>query len=233
MRTEAETRQGVKLDLTDCPLEYSATKMQLPDAQAKAVQDFEKKCIQRKYKNEHLLMLDENGNVLTETKGGSGNVSADVAAFRAASITTHLHPRPDGRALLGGTFSVGDFEMWTHPVLAGAGAKIERVVSNEGVYTFKRGENFDIDAFVDAYGDVERKLHAEYMEKRYRLVDETHEIGRRFSNGEITRKEMDDELNKINLRDNANFNVELVGLHNALLDMQDQFDYEYGLEGWD
>ena len=73
-------------------------------------------------------------------------------------IYTHNHPREAG--VLGGTFSVGDIDVWTNSKNI-----THRAVAKEGVYSITKGKNFDADGARLYCHSVVRKA-TERMEKK-------------------------------------------------------------------
>lgn len=237
MMTSFVNREGKTIDIGSNPLEYTNTKMQMPKTYDKTVRDFEKKCIDEKYDVEHMLLVDAYGNVIVETDGSAGMVGAPGVAYLMSDVTTHLHPRPNGTETLGGTFSVGDFEMWTD--LGMYKPSIERVATNEGTYTFKAGLDFDIYDFTEEYRERSEKAEQRHLARRKRIENEVRNAANdaiekwRLEGGESPTTVIDSLYAEANRKNAASFNRFLVEMHNELLDMQKDYDYEYYLEGWD
>ncbi len=199
---------GQTVDLGNHPLKYGARDQSMSQDVRKAVDDFERRRTGAKV--EHGTLIDANGNVLTENRGGKGSVSMPVRLYDQAVVMSHNHPREDGSSL-GGTFSQGDIDTF-----ATTKTKTMRATAGEGVYSISKGANFDAAGLRKYRARVEADARAEYRRKNAQAWQdfEAHKIGY----AEYSRAA------------DRNFNEYLVTSHNALLAGQKQYGYTYTLE---
>lgn len=104
----------------------------LPTKTVATCQDVEAKSV--KLKNEKLTLVNENGDIVHEKRGGRSSVSIDdaTAAKMGEGVTlTHNHPGE-----FGGTFSGADVNILTKYSLTGI-----RAVGVEGTYSLERKSN--------------------------------------------------------------------------------------------
>ena len=110
----------------------TSTKTILPTKAVATCQDVEAKSV--KLKNEKLTLVNENGDIIHERRGGRSSVSIDnaTAAKMGEGVTlTHNHPGE-----FGGTFSGADVNILTKYSLTGI-----RAVGVEGTYSLERRSN--------------------------------------------------------------------------------------------
>ena len=147
----------------------------------KTCQDVEAKSV--KLKNEKLTLVNENGDIIHEKRGGKSSVSIDddVAAKMGADVTlTHNHPGE-----FGGTFSGADVNVLTKYNLKGI-----RAVGVEGTYSLERKSNttglkasYLQREYINLANDASRRLNAEY-----------NSLKRKAGRGEVTVAEANRQL---------------------------------------
>ena len=153
----------------------------LPAKALKTCQDVEAKSV--KLKNEKLTLVNENGDIVHEKRGGKSSVSIDdyVAAKMGADVTlTHNHPGE-----FGGTFSGADVVVLTKYNLKGI-----RAVGVEGTYSLERKSNttglkasYLQREYTNLANDASRRLNAEY-----------NSLKRKAGRGEVTVAEANKQL---------------------------------------
>jgi hypothetical protein len=161
--------------------EATTTKTILPEKVLKTCQDVEAKSV--KLKNEKLTLVNENGDIIHEKRGGKSSVSIDddVAAKMGADVTlTHNHPGE-----FGGTFSGADVNVLTKYNLKGI-----RAVGVEGTYSLERKSNttglkasYLQREYINLANDASRRLNAEY-----------NSLKRKAGRGEVTVAEANKQL---------------------------------------
>lgn len=240
--TSALDHLGNAIDLTDSPLNYGGLDNALTgDLRAKIEAREEKG---KKWKHEHVLLLDSDGNVLEDAKGGKGSVGVSVYASRNSRVMTHNHPR-ENDGYLGGTFSPGDIEEFA--TSADIGERItSRASASEGVYSISKAAGFDptglkkycrqIDSRLrSAYEKESAEIRKSYGEELKKLLD-TRPFDYTAADYNARREQYNKALADAGKRNRANeakaFNKYMVATHNALIDGQMKYGYTYTLERW-
>lgn len=205
------TQGGVTVDLSKNPLRYGKNDSALSGDKRKLIEDFEKR--RGKAKIEYNFLVDENGNVLEENKGGRGSVGASLSARQKAEVLTHNHPRGKGEEnYIGGTFSEADLNNFTT-----YNTKTYRASANEGTYSITKGKNFDSSGFKNFY-------HNEFRKNQIKMSNKREELNNKYRNGDFK------DYSEYYKTFKNTFNDLLVDHHNSLLAGQKQFGYTYTLE---
>lgn len=205
------TQGGVTVDLSNNPLMYGKNDSALTGVKRQTIEDFEKR--RGNSKIEYGILLDKDGNVITENRGGSGSVSYYQSDLANAEVLSHIHPRGKGQEdYIGGTFSGTDFDLFNKY----NNLQTMRAKATEGTYSITKGKNYDGKGFKKYYNDYEKAYRNEISTKR-------KELSNKYSNGEITYNQY------VNGSKQA-FNDYLVKSHNAISKGQKQFGYTYTLE---
>lgn len=203
---------GLWIDMTDYPLEYADELVPIEPKLRAPIADFERR--RRANKIEYALLVDAEGNVLDEHRGGKHSVRISLQHISHAVAHVHTHPRFETPLLIGGTFTWSDLSILYH----WDNLKVIRAVASEGIYTLMCGSDFDRKAFDDrmglTYGKIERKE-----------LQKLRDLHRRLELRIISRRDYRKEWRKI-------FLWAMVSHHNALLEGQQGFDYVYQLEQW-
>ena len=121
-----------------------------------AVEAFENK--RYKSKVEYATVIDEDGNVLEETRGGKGSVRTSGLAMMDGKTLSHVHPREKGE--LGGTFSEADLRNWA----AFDNMRTYRATCKEGTYSISKQAGFKR-YMVAEYADAQRRIMADAKAK--------------------------------------------------------------------
>ena len=194
------------IDLSGSPLRYGKSDAALRGSEREVVEKFENKTYT--LKREQSFLVDEQGNIIGQHKGGKGSVRTPVSEVQRASTLTHNHPREEGT--LGGTFSTEDMEAFTNH----GNLRTMRATAKEGTYTISRGSTFDSRGFMRAF----RQAWAS-ADKRMDSVG----LGNRYTRGEI-------DYNTYSREYDRRFNAALVETHNWLIANQREYGYNYSLE---
>lgn len=227
MVASVKTRGGVDLDLTDSPLEVSTTQF-LPESLKYVKQGFETR--HKGDRTESAKLVAKDGSSLGEFKGSESRTRIPAQIFAQADVLTHIHPRGSGEHLIGGTFSEADFEGFCHPV---SHIQIMRAAAQEGIYTMKVDDKtFDRKAFLAEWKKREKGIKATHQDVYDSWESKKQEYDTKFTSGEIDYPEYSRLYDEATLAEELEFNKEEVERHNALLDMQKDFGFEYGLEEW-
>ena len=115
-------------------LRYYDNDSNFTQEQRTAIDTFENKRV--KGKVEYGTAIASDGTVIGEKRGGKGSVSTPKWWERDGAIFSHIHPREEG--LLGGTFSLGDIN-----VFANGKYGTMRASAKEGTYSMSKLSNFD------------------------------------------------------------------------------------------
>lgn len=205
------TQGGKTVDLSNNPLFYGKDDNALTGAKRQTIEEFEKR--RGNSKIEYGILLDKNGNIITENRGGKGSVSYYTDDLAKAEVLSHIHPRGKGQEdYLGGTFSGTDFNLFNKY----NNLQTMRAKATEGTYSITKGKNYDPKGFMDYYNKNEKAYRNEVSNKR-------KELSSKYSNGEITYNQY------VNGSKQA-FNDYLVNSHNAFMKGQKQYGYTYTLE---
>lgn len=207
--TTAQDATGATIDLSDSPLEYGAKDPAMTPNVRKAIEEFEDKKWKRKI--EYARVVDKNGNILQESKGGHSSVRIKYNALARSSAYTHNHPREAGE--LGGTFSVADLKLFVDPITK---ATTHRATASEGTYSITKTGNFNASGLIK-YFTAEEARHRKSYEQ---VTDKLH--NQAMANT-ITYQEYKIQAAKA-------FNAFLVNLHNSLLAGRQAYGYTYTLE---
>ena len=203
------TQDGTIADLTNYPLVYSAN-VSLPAAAQAAIDDFEQR--HEKSKIEYATLVDTNGNVLIEKKGGRSSVSVPTYYYYHADVMSHNHPRGKGEeGQLGGTFSDADLKTFAHTPI-----NTMRASAFEGTYSITKGSAFDPRKFRSYVKGEHNRTWGEYKKRQSANFQNT--VAKNGLWSDYERLETD------------NFNRFLVEMHNSLLAGQSQYGYTYGLQ---
>lgn len=205
----------------DTPLVYGGDDTALSGTIRSVIEDFESK----RYRNkvEFARVVDENGRVIEERRGGRGSVGISVRAANAGKVLSHNHPRSGG--LLGGTFSVEDISGFVRADLS-----IYRATAAEGTYSIAKGRNFNFHGLLEYYKQAHKENFAKYQEATKDSNDSYNAVSKAYRKGEKTYAEVMTAYDKAVEVNNKAFNQFLVANHNALRDGQKKYGYTYTLE---
>ena len=209
--TSVLDNDGSRIDLSDSPLRYGNDDSNVQGETKRAVDEFEDK--RRESKIEYNRVLDENGNVIAENRGGKSSVKTKFRDMVRATTFTHNHPREAGT--LGGTFSEADLDTFGNTMLFPR-MRTMRAAAKEGTYTISRDSAFNGTGFRNYYSQVVKAAQRDYNNRRYDLINSA-------MSGTISGDEYNRQATKA-------FNKFLVDLHNGLLSGQKQYGYTYSLE---
>ena len=191
------------------PLIYGGKDPALSGDIRSKIEDWEAK--RRKNKIEYATILDENGNVVSESRGGKGSVKTSLSArMTENSVFSHNHPREEGD-VLSGTFSDADLRNF-----ARFNQTTYRATGKEGTYSISKSSNFDAEGFTKFVNKTESQHMSTYRSKHKELTSD-------YVNGKITYSETVSKQRKL-------FNEYLVNSHNSLLENQKTYGYTYTLE---
>ena len=203
------TQGGQEVHLTN-PLVYGKDDPYLTGESRRKMEDFENRKANAKI--EWGYILDKDGNVVTEHKGGRGSVSFTYNQLAHAKQLSHIHPRGKGEeGYLGGTFSGADTNSW----VKNTNITTMRAKANEGTYSISKGKNFDSQGFL-----------------KYRKEQSAINTAKK----EATKKQLatqyykDKDYNKYVSGVQQAFNDFLVDEHNSLLKGAKTYGYNYTLE---
>ena len=199
---------GSKIDMSHAPLKYGKDDDTLKGSVKEAIAKFEDK--RMKQKIEYGTLVDGNGNVISEKRGGKGAVKMLVKDYEKAVAMTHIHPRQGGS--IGGSFSQGDIEAFIRfPKLL-----TMRAVAKEGTYSISKAKGFNANGLKSHFIATETKLRGEYTNVAKKLANE-------YKSGKI-------DYDTYSKAHDRAFNKYLSDSHKALLDGQKKFGYNYTLE---
>lgn len=213
-------RDGSKIDLSANPLRYGAA-ANLNDRERQSVDRFESKRAGNKV--EFGTLIDSNGNVLTESRGGKGSVKLPTRLYNQASVMSHNHPRADG--MLGGTFSGADINAFTS-----TNVRTMRAAAHEGTYSIQKGAKFNAAGLTKHFADSEKPLRAAYQKRLDAAQSAIKNVVQRYNHGQATYDEWKTAYDGYEKEKRDAFNSYLVGSHNALISGQKQYGYTYTLE---
>ena len=92
--TSIQDNDGTRIDLSNSPLQYGDNDNNVRDIIRTRVDEFEDK--RRGAKIEFNRLLDANGNIIAENKGGKTQVKSKFSDMKKAALLTHNHPREAG-----------------------------------------------------------------------------------------------------------------------------------------
>lgn len=217
--TRVTVQSGDTLDLTNTPLTYTVNDSTLTGEQRAAIETWERK--RGKAKIEYAYVIDENGNMIVENKGGRGSVRTSVYDKIKGETFSHIHPRGKGQeGYLGGTFSLGDIQNFTavtnRELLPQSKMRSYRAKAAEGTYYIRVGKNYDPKG-LRQYAARLDKTFKENVKSRHSALTE------RYKKKEMDWLTYDKEWKRV-------FNEEMINLHNSFLAGQKTYGYTYGLE---
>ena len=195
------------IDLSDSPLRYGGKDGALSGKARSVIEDFENK--RYKQKTEFSRLIDKDGNIIEENRGGRGSVGASLMARTEADVLTHNHPREDGG--IGGTFSTGDihnFNVFNQTTY--------RAAAKEGTYSITKAKGYDGAGLLKAMKDHDAKSAKTIKKQAETLTNQ-------YMAGKMDRKQYSKGIAKLN-------NAYLVSTHDFLLDNQKKYGYNYTLE---
>lgn len=201
---------GTNIDLSGSPLHYGGNDPNVTGSIRKAVEEFENK--RWKNKIEFARLVDANGNVIEENRGGKGSVRSSISAYRRAAAMTHNHPRTGIEAgHLGGTFSTADLNNFVR-----FNQTTSRATAAEGTYSISKVKGFNGSGFKSYYTSEHTKNFSAYKAARTK-IDSAYKSGQiKYSD---YRAAVKNEFNKF-----------LVNQHNSLRAGQTLYGYHYTLE---
>lgn len=203
------TSSGQEVKLTN-PLIYGKDDPNLTGERRQIIEEFEKR--RGKAKIEYGLILDANGNVITENKGSKSSVKFARSHLDQTKDITHIHPRGKGEeGYIGGTFSEADTNMFT----AYSNITTMRAKAAEGTYSISKGKNFNGKGFKDYLKD-QRKINENKQRMTQKKLAEQYYKDR--------------DYNKYKQGLSTAFNDFLVDQHNSLLKGAKTYGYDYTLE---
>lgn len=218
--TSVSLDDGTSIDLSASPLKYGEKDSYISGDRRRAIDEFENK--RYKAKIEFSRVIDKDGNVLAEKRGGKGRVIVPYDTAEAEGVVTHNHPRSGTDAgLLGGTFSLADLR-----IVANRKINTIRATAAEGTYSFTKQAGFDAQGFMQHAHSVNNQLRSTYNAEMQALGNK---LNAEYRNAK-TAKEMRDLYDRYTKDTHDAFNRFLVNSHNALLDGQTQYNYTYTLE---
>lgn len=192
----------------DGVLKYGAKDPNLQGDNRKKLEEWENK--RRKNKVEYGTVMDKDGEVLEEKKGGKGSVKVPLwYHYKEGSTFTHNHPRENG--LLGGSFSPDDL----HNFNVGLN-KTFRAVAKEGTYSISKTDKFDHLGF-------EKMVKRVSTESKEKYDKAWEEIYNKLNNKELSYDDFLREGSKAG-------NNYLLSMHEAYLANQKKYGYTYTLE---
>lgn len=199
---------GEKIEL-DSPLKYTGKDPYITGDIRDKMEVWEAK--RRANKIEYSTILDENGNVVCENKGGKNSVRTLTRdRMTPNSYFSHNHPR-DEAGVLSGTFSDGDLRNFaTYKQIT------YRATGKEGTYSISKTNNFKAAEFMSYIRQSNSQLSKEYKNSVNQIISE-------YRNGKLDYKQT---ISKTN----AAFNEWMVKTHNDLLANADKYGYVYSLE---
>lgn len=161
---------GNDIDLSGSPLRYGANDANLDGKARQTIEAFEDK----RYKNkiEFSELIDANGNIIEDNKGGKGSVRASIYAYNRAFALSHNHPRSGIDAgVLGGTFSEADINVFTKYAQS-----VFRATAAEGTYSISRNKGFD-SAGLRRYYSTEHANNRKAYEKTINTLNANYKTG--------------------------------------------------------
>lgn len=205
------TQGGKTVDLSNNPLIYGKNDSALTGAKRETIEDFEKR--RGNAKIEYGILLDKDGNVITENRGGSGSVSYYQTDLQKAEVLSHIHPRGKGQEdFIGGSFSGQDINIFNKY----NNLQTMRAKASEGTYSITKGKNYDAKGFSDYY-------KSQNAIERSKQDAKINELSNKARSGEIT-------YNQYVNGSRQAFNDYLVNMHNAFSKGAKQYGYTYTLE---
>lgn len=212
---------GNPIDLNDSPLRYSSDDSSVAGNVRTVIDAFEKARVKNKI--EFARIVDANGNIIEERRGGSGSVRSSVRALNNGDTFSHNHPREGG--MLGGTFSTADLNNF-----ANYGVRVYRAAAPEGTYSISKGRNFDSAGLKRYYAAEHAAAQRQYRSDVRALGNKYSEVTKAYRAGTATRAEADRAYKDYQAGAAKAFNKWLVSNHNALIAGQRQYGYTYSLE---
>ena len=203
------TQGGEEVHLTN-PLIYGKDDPYLTGDRRAKIEDFENRKANAKI--EWGLLLDKDGNVITENKGGKGSVKFSQSHLAQTQDLSHIHPRGKGEeGLIGGTFSAAD----TNVFASRSNITTMRAKANEGTYSISKGKNFDSKGFTQ-YRKEQTAINQAKQKATQQALKEQYAKDRDFG--------------KYATGWDRAFNDFLVDEHNSLLKGAKTYGYNYTLE---
>lgn len=222
-RRELTAQNGSKIDLSANPLKYGNS-ANLNDRERQSVDRFENKRAGNKI--EFGTLIDANGNVLTESRGGKGSVKLPTRLYNEASVMSHNHPRTGNDVgMLGGTFSGADIHAFTS-----TNVRTMRAAAHEGTYSIQKGAKFNAAGLTKHFQENEKTLRAAYQKRLNEAYNKIQTVKRNFETKKATYDEWKAAYNKYEKERKDAFNSYLVGSHNAFISGQKKYGYTYTLE---
>ena len=212
------------------PLIYSDTRQKMNDKEDATIRAFEKK--REKNKIEYATVVDKDGMILSENRGGKGSVRTPIKAMNEGSVFTHIHPR--GEDGLGGTFSVKDLANFNKYDIG-----MYRAVAKEGIYVVSKNPDFTPEKgrnFIERYNRFRNSTSNEYKAKRAKLDkkyrDAAEAVDRDSSLSYSEKRSREDKLYRQYVKQaTTTNNNRLIELHNWLLANTSKYGITYTLEG--
>lgn len=205
------TQGGVTVDLSNNPLFYGKDDSALTGAKRQTIEAFEKR--RGNSKIEYGILLDKDGNVITENRGGRGSVGYYTTDLAKTEVLSHIHPRGKGQEdYIGGSFSDTDINLFNKY----DNLKTMRAKANEGTYSITKGSNYNAKGFND-YVKEQNKLNVNKQKNK------VNDLRQKYQNNEITYSQYVNDSKKT-------FNDYLVDMHNAYSKGAKQYGYTYTLE---
>lgn len=203
------TQGGQEATLTN-PLIYGKDDPYLTGERRQTIEDFEKK--REKAKIEWGLLLDKDGKVITENKGGKGSVKFSQSDLARTKELSHIHPRGKGEeGLIGGTFSDGDLKVFN----SRTNMQTMRAKANEGTYSISKGKNFDSAGF------------SKYISEQSKINQAKQKATQAALKAQYAK---DRDYWKLATGWDTAFNDFLVDQHNSLRNGAKTYGYNYTLE---
>ena len=203
------TQGGQEVKLTN-PLTYGKDDPYLTGDRRQKIEEFENR--RGNAKIEYGYVLDQNGNFVTENKGGKGSVKFTQSQLAQASDLSHIHPRGKGEeGLIGGTFSDADLSLFNSKT----NLNTMRAKAAEGTYSISKGKNFNSSGF-SKYMNEQRKANENKQRMTQKALAEQYYKDR--------------DYNKYKQGLSTAFNDFLVDQHNSLLNGAKTYGYSYTLE---
>lgn len=203
------TQGGQEVNLTN-PLTYGKDDPYLTGDRRQKIEDFEKRKANSKI--EYGYILDKDGNVVTENKGGRGSVKFSQSQLAQAKDLSHIHPRGKGQeGLIGGTFSDADTNLFA----SRTNLTTMRAKASEGTYSISKGKNFDSKGFTQYVKQQTSINQAKQKATQTKLKEQYKQ---------------DKDYSKLAKGWDQAFNDYLVDQHNSLLSGAKTYGYNYTLE---
>ena len=208
-------------------LTYGKKDKTLSAGTRKLIEAWEKK--REGAKVEFAYSVDKDDNEIGEKRGGKNSVTTPVRFHQFGATFSHIHPRDPKyeRDVLGGTFSTQDIKTFTKTK-----EQTCRAAAKEGTYSISkhRGGTFDGTGLLSYIQNAEQKAKAKRRATNAKESKKLNQALKDYHAKKIDRKTYDKAYKEYQKNVTKAFNTFLVDMHQALLDGQSTYNYDYTLE---